>query len=127
MPDWTEKVSKIKPAMEYVISFNKITERRDPTRSGCTKYEGSANDISQRSRYDCIDTCLLNVFRQGCRCLPANLNVRREMLYSGDRFCEDKRCFSLASTEARACRELPQCKPNCVQVRPIHFRSCMTC
>lgn len=114
MPDWSEKVSKIKPSMEYVISFNKITERKmgPPFRDGCSSYESTGAEM--RSNYDCVDTCLMNLFRSGCSCLPSNLNIRREMLYSGDRFCDDKRCFSLSSSEASACKELPQCRPNCI-------------
>ena len=121
MPDWSDRVSKIKPAMEYVVSFNKITEMKmpPPYRTDCSNYDGDVmgqDGVSFRSRYDCVDDCLMNLFRQGCRCLPANMNIRREMLYSGDRFCDDKRCFSLASSEAKACRSLPSCRPNCVQV-----------
>ncbi|KAI1293843.1 hypothetical protein HDE_06468 [Halotydeus destructor] len=114
MPDWSEKVSKIKPSMEYVISFNKITEKRAEGPFGkCSWYDDTSSAI--RSNYDCVDMCLLNLFRQGCRCLPANMNVRRELLYSGDRFCDDKRCLPLVSSESATCKQLPQCMPNCVQ------------
>lgn len=46
-----------------------------------------------KSQSDCVDKCHLETNRKYCICLPAGVNVRRELLSSGDLFCDELRCI----------------------------------
>lgn len=46
-----------------------------------------------KSQSDCIDKCHLETNRKYCICLPAGVNVRRELLSATDLFCDELRCI----------------------------------
>ena len=46
-----------------------------------------------KSQSDCVDKCHLETNRKYCICLPAGVNVRRELLSSSDLFCDELRCM----------------------------------
>ena len=46
-----------------------------------------------KSQSDCVDKCHLETNRKYCICLPAGVNVRRELLSSSDLFCDELRCI----------------------------------
>ena len=46
-----------------------------------------------KSQSDCIDKCHLETNRKYCICLPAGVNVRRELLSGNDLFCDELRCI----------------------------------
>ncbi|XP_053209962.1 uncharacterized protein LOC128393776 [Panonychus citri] len=148
LPLGTQKISKLKPGYNYLVTFDKIVEKRmpPPFRNGCDQYKSnnnnkekvnqpanggdslesvkqSADDLeeivslhshkSPRSKYDCVDQCLLTLYRETCNCLPSDINVRRDLLRATDTFCTNTKCQSLQIHRAEFCATLPRCKPNC--------------
>uniref|UniRef100_T1KN78 Uncharacterized protein n=1 Tax=Tetranychus urticae TaxID=32264 RepID=T1KN78_TETUR len=139
LPLSSQKISKLKPGYNYLITFDKIIEKRmpPPFRTGCDQYKQTMNGNNEQvntgklvdernfmgivsphlkppqSKYDCVDQCLLTLYRQTCNCLPSDINVRRDLLRSNDTFCTNAKCQTLQIHRAEFCATLPRCKPNC--------------
>ncbi|XP_015785020.1 uncharacterized protein LOC107362459 [Tetranychus urticae] len=139
LPLSSQKISKLKPGYNYLITFDKIIEKRmpPPFRTGCDQYKQTMNGKNEQvntgklvdernfmgivsphlkppqSKYDCVDQCLLTLYRQTCNCLPSDINVRRDLLRSNDTFCTNAKCQTLQIHRAEFCATLPRCKPNC--------------
>lgn len=131
LPNSWQKVSKIKPGNKYMASFSKIVEKRLPSPyvTACKNYgyreEATQSEVGNssspvamdrntaRSRYECIDQCLLDLYRQKCNCLPADINIRRQLLKPSDSFCTNAKCQHLRVYGQDVCESLPACKPEC--------------
>lgn len=139
LPNSWHRVSKIKPGNKYLTSFSKIIEKRlpPPYKTQCKDYtikvdyaptNGNYNDtdngesqndnnmgrdFSIRSQYECIDQCLLDLYRQKCNCLPADINIRRQLLKPTDSFCTNAKCQHLRIHGQDVCENLPDCQPEC--------------
>lgn len=136
LPSSWQKVSKLKPGNKYMTSFSKIIEKRlpSPYSTKCRMYgmkedddgmdsrNGSSNatpsmnnskNRSVRSRYECVDVCLLELYRQKCNCLPTDISIRRQLLKPTDSFCTNPKCQNLRVYGQDVCENLPECKPEC--------------
>lgn len=139
LPTSWHRVSKIKPGNKYITSFSKITEKRlpPPYETKCKNYgikvdyaedsnsnetdEAAGRESSVRSRYECIDQCLIDLYRQKCNCLPADINIRRQLLKPTDSFCTNPKCQQLRVHGQDVCEKLPDCKAECQKVMYSFF------
>ncbi|RWS14527.1 Amiloride-sensitive cation channel 5-like protein [Dinothrombium tinctorium] len=121
LPNFNQKLSKIKPGQDYIISFSKITEKRmqPPFRPGCKAYNSRVRDAESKyyisSRRECVNSCIIRLYREYCQCLPSNLNIHRDLIYSSDAFCGEVQCSSLSDEDTEKCRRLSRCYPSCVE------------
>jgi len=105
------KMSKMIPGYDYIISYNMLVEKRSME---CEDYEDEEKRSSEfLSHYDCVDKCLIDIYRNNCQCLPIDTTMRRDMVHFLGSFCPDNGCESVDMNEVQKCKNFDRCKPDC--------------
>ncbi|RWS26743.1 Amiloride-sensitive cation channel 5-like protein [Leptotrombidium deliense] len=121
LPNFNGKITKLKPGQDYIISYSKTTEKRmkPPFKPGCQSYNNYASRDSDNkyfigSKRECINHCIINSYKENCQCLPSNLNIHRDLIYSSDVFCGEMQC-NVNEEDIEQCYKTTTCSPSCVE------------
>jgi len=114
VPEFYPTISLYQFSRFYVINFQKTISYllEKPYQTKCFKYD-LGNKEAVQSYDDCFAKCVMNRYRQKCKCLPrSGLLYRKTLLAPEDRFCGviNKCQFTNYRTECSS-----ECQPDCVE------------
>ncbi|KAH7644407.1 uncharacterized protein LOC124493320 [Dermatophagoides farinae] len=114
VPEFYPTISLYQFSRFYVINFQKTISYllEKPYITNCFKYD-LGNREALQSHDDCFTKCVMNKYREKCKCLPrSGLLYRRSLLTDEDYFCPviNKCQFTNYRTECSN-----ECQPDCVE------------
>nr|XP_027202652.1 uncharacterized protein LOC113796554 [Dermatophagoides pteronyssinus] len=114
VPEFYPTISLYQFSRFYVINFQKTISYllEKPYQTNCFKYD-LGNREALQSHDDCFTKCVMNKYREKCKCLPrSGLLYRRSLLTDEDYFCPviNKCQFTNYRTECSN-----ECQPDCVE------------
>ena len=100
--------------IKYDIYFSKTLSKLlpPPYETQCTNYQ--IEDPNQpQSRADCVDKCIVKIWKTLCNCTPSHINIRKEVGHDGYLCSIDQTVnHSVAGEMKSACYD--ECLPDCI-------------
>src|SRR5437899_3281622 len=107
----------LRPDKRYEIHFSVTTAKllKSPYRTRCYDYQSARPEGHAISADQCVNACLLKIYRERGNCLPFHRRIRLTLSNAPIKFCPDHIETELARLEKADTFCIEYCKPDCYQ------------